>query len=658
VIMSTSHWAACGLVLTAVMAVAPAHARPAAERAVLSVRITSPLGRTGVPGTVRIVAQIQLPIGAVLAPVRFFVDGQLLSSDTDGPPFAVEWIDTNPFDPTEIAVAVEDDLGNVAHDTVRLNPLEILETSQVTSVMVDATVQDKAGRFVRDLTQHDFHLLEDGVPQTLDLTARDEVATTFALLVDSSQSMAHRIGFVREAAHRLSGVIRPRDRLLVVPFSNRLAAMTGPTDDRATVSDAIARIAPRGGTAILDGLIELVPHLRGLEGRTAVVLITDGYDEHSESRYEDAVAALKSVRATVYVVGVGGVAGISLKGERLLRRLASETGGRAFMPSRDAEFSAVHDALTADVQNRYVLSYTPTNQLIDGAWRAITVEAVQPGLIVRARDGYFAPKPPPVRPSIEFTITDEAHQFRDVAIEDLEVDEAGVPQTLETFEEAVTPVSIVLALDGSGSMRLSVEAARTAAASFVDALGPEDQLSVLLFADTSEVAHGLGTDRSASQAAIARYRAAGGTALYDAVGDAFESLKRVEGRRVVVVVTDGRDENNPGTAPGSVRTFDQILHATREVGAIVFGIGIGPKVDRHVLETLAGVSGGEALFPQDAGQLDVEYQRVLQNLRRRWIVSYTSTNAARDGAWRPVTIRTRDGKAVVQSRGGYFAPEK
>jgi VWFA-related protein len=656
--MSTSHWAACGLVLTAVMAVAPAHARPAAERAVLSVRITTPLGRTGVPGTVRIVAQIQLPIGAVLAPVRFFVDGQLLSSDTDGPPFAVEWIDTNPFDPTEIAVAVEDDLGNVAHDTVRLNPLEILETSQVTSVMVDATVQDKAGRFVRDLTQHDFHLLEDGVPQTLDLTARDEVATTFALLVDSSQSMAHRIGFVREAAHRLSGVIRPRDRLLVVPFSNRLAAMTGPTDDRATVSDAIARIVPRGGTAILDGLIELVPHLRGLEGRTAVVLITDGYDEHSESRYEDAVAALKSVRATVYVVGVGGVAGISLKGERLLRRLASETGGRAFMPSRDSEFSAVHDALTADVQNRYVLSYTPTNQLIDGAWRAITVEAVQPGLIVRARDGYFAPKPPPVRPSIEFTITDEAHQFRDVAIEDLEVDEAGVPQTLETFEEAVTPVSIVLALDGSGSMRSSVEAARTAAASFVDALGPEDQLSVLLFADASEVAHGLGTDRSASQAAIARYRAAGGTALYDAVGDAFESLKRVEGRRVVVVVTDGRDENNPGTAPGSVRTFDQILHATREVGAIVFGIGIGPKVDRHVLETLAGVSGGEALFPQDAGQLDVEYQRVLQNLRRRWIVSYTSTNAARDGAWRPVTIRTRDGKAVVQSRGGYFAPEK
>jgi VWFA-related protein len=328
------------------------------------------------------------------------------------------------------------------------------------------------------------------------------------------------------------------------------------------------------------------------------------------------------------------------------------------MPSRETEFAAVHDALARDVQNRYILSYTPTNQQIDGAWRAIKVETVHAGLTVRARDGYFAPKPPPVRPSIEFTITDETHQFRDVAIEDLEVEEDGVAQTLETFEEAVTPVSIILALDASGSMKPSVETARTAAASFVDALRPEDQLSVLLFADAARVAHGLGTDRNATHAAIAEYRAAGGTALYDAVGDSLDVLKRVEGRRVIVVVTDGRDENNPGTAPGSARTFDQVLLAARDVGAVVFGIGLGPKVDRTVLERLAAASGGEALFPQDAGHLEAEYQRVLQNLRRRWIVSYTSTNATRDGAWRPITIRTRDGKAVVHSRGGYFAPEK
>jgi hypothetical protein len=94
------------------------------------------------------------------------------------------------------------------------------------------------------------------------------------------------------------------------------------------------------------------------------------------------------------------------------------------------------------------------------------------------------------------------------------------------------------------------------------------------------------------------------------------------------------------------------------VDAVVFGIGVGPKVDRSVLETLAAASGGEALFPDDATQLEAEYRRVMQNLRRRWIISYTSTDSTRNGAWRPVTIRTSDADALVHSRGGFFAPGK
>src|SRR3989337_4073036 len=74
----------------------------AGEKAALSVRITSPLGRTGVPGTVRIVAQIQAMPGTALQPVQFFVDGTLLSTVSDGPPYAAEWVDGNPFDPREI----------------------------------------------------------------------------------------------------------------------------------------------------------------------------------------------------------------------------------------------------------------------------------------------------------------------------------------------------------------------------------------------------------------------------------------------------------------------------------------------------------------------------------------------------------------------------
>jgi hypothetical protein len=94
------------------------------------------------------------------------------------------------------------------------------------------------------------------------------------------------------------------------------------------------------------------------------------------------------------------------------------------------------------------------------------------------------------------------------------------------------------------------------------------------------------------------------------------------------------------------------------VEAAVFGIGVGKNVDRKVLETLASRSGGDAYFPEDVTELESEYLRLVENLRRRWIVSYTSTDFTRDGGWRQVEIRTRDSNSVIRSRGGYFAPER
>ena len=631
---------------------------PAIRPEALSVRITSPLGRLGVPGTVRIVAQIKADPEAVLSPVQFYVDGKLLSSVNSGPPYAVEWVDENPFEPREIAVAVADNLGNTARDSVALKPLEVAEITDVARVLIDAAVQDKAGRYIDNLDAHNFKVLEDGVPQVVDLAQKEEMPATFALVVDSSQSMSRRIAFVRETASRLAGYLRPKDRMLVVPFSRSLGAITGPTDDRDTVTEAISRIESRGGTAILNSLIEISPLLGAIQGRRAVVLITDGYDEHSDKGFEDALSAMKSVGATVYVVGIGGVAGISLNGERLLKRLASETGGRAFLPSREEELEAVNTLLASDVQKRYLLSYTPSNQALDGMWRSIAVETGDPTHRVRARAGYFAPKPPPVRASIEFTITDAEKQFVDIDVDDLLVIEDGVEQRVDTFHEAVSPVSIVLAIDASGSMKKWADTATAAATAFVDAIRPQDALGVLMFADATQLSVDLTTDRAKAQAAISAYVPRGGTALYDAVGDSLTRLQKEQGRRAIVVVTDGRDEDNAGTKPGSSRTFAEVAKMARSVDAIIFGIGVGQNVDKHVLSTLASESGGEAYFPEDISQIEAEYRRIVENLRRRWIIGYESTNTNRDGAWRPVTIRVKDGAAAVHSRGGYFAPEK
>jgi Ca-activated chloride channel homolog len=81
-------------------------------------------------------------------------------------------------------------------------------------------------------------------------------------------------------------------------------------------------------------------------------------------------------------------------------------------------------------------------------------------------------------------------------------------------------------------------------------------------------------------------------------------------------------------------------------------------VDRKLLERLAAESGGEAYFPSDATLLDGQFRRVVENLRRRFVVGYTSTNSSHDGGWRTVDIRARGRSLVVTSRGGYFAPER
>jgi VWFA-related protein len=390
--------------------------------------------------------------------------------------------------------------------------------------------------------------------------------------------------------------------------------------------------------------------------RQAVVLVTDGYDEDSVTSIDEAIAAVKSANVTVYVIAIGGVAGVSRTGERMLRRLAAETGGRTFLP-RDDALAIAHERLAADVQNRYLVTYTPTNQRRDGSWRTVTL-TTSPSYTVRTRAGYTAPKPPPIRPELEFTIADRGRRYLDLGPDDLIVVEDGKEQKVEAFHEVVAPVSIILTLDSSGSMRKSAAEATAAAREFVDALRPEDSLGLLQFADQSALLHDLTTSRESVLKTIDAYTAIGGTALYDALWDGLTRLQQVKGRRAIVVVTDGRDENNPGTAPGSVRTQQEVLDLLPQTETIIYAIGIGPNVDRAFLDKIASVSSGESYFPDNVAGLRDDYRRIVESLRRRYVVSYLSTNSVRDGAWRTVQIRSRLDDVVVTSRGGYFAPEQ
>jgi Mg-chelatase subunit ChlD len=126
-----------------------------------------------------------------------------------------------------------------------------------------------------------------------------------------------------------------------------------------------------------------------------------------------------------------------------------------------------------------------------------------------------------------------------------------VPQTVDAFQETNAPISIALALDASGSVKPFLEPLKEAARTFVAALRPSDPLALVQFADGVTFAHWLSTNRQTSTDAINAHQASGGTALWDALHDSIGLLERQSGRKAVVVVTDGRDENNPGNAPAA-----------------------------------------------------------------------------------------------------------
>ena len=240
--------------------------------------------------------------------------------------------------------------------------------------------------------------------------------------------------------------------------------------------------------------------------------------------------------------------------------------------------------------------------------------------------------------------------------EDFQVLEDGVPQKVESFHESVAPVSVMLALDASGSMTKVSPAVMEAAHAFVSSLKPEDPLGIELFADSAEMAHDLSPARWVSHRNIQRYVARGGTALYDGLVDSMVRLGTVPGRRVVVVMTDGRDENATSSGPGSTHSWEDVLATARQTGATVYAIGFGTNVDVARLVDLTTLTGGEAYFTNDISQLGEHYQRIVDDLHRRYVLAYTSTNSERNGGWRAVGIKTSDAALKVRSPGGYFAP--
>lgn len=257
----------------------------------------------------------------------------------------------------------------------------------------------------------------------------------------------------------------------------------------------------------------------------------------------------------------------------------------------------------------------------------------------------------------------------DLTKDDFVVLENGVPQEILRFSRVRKPLRVALVIDTSLTMSREgrLESAKSAALSFLDTLADDDEGLVVTFSDDVRVAQDITSDRDLLAAAVAATESGGGTALYDAIWRTSKMLEEFDGRRVVVLLSDGRDEAANGFEPGSLHTLEESVEQALRSEVMVFSIGLGRNLDelldfqrRHTLEEilrrLSDSTGGRALFSPRSGQLRKAFRDVSDDLRNQYAISYQSSDPGHGGEWRSIEVRTpNQPRLEVVAREGYFA---
>jgi len=318
------------------------------------------------------------------------------------------------------------------------------------------------------------------------------------------------------------------------------------------------------------------------------------------------------------------------------------------------EFYVGDEMIFRDTEPPYECSYDFGPQALARVIRAVARHregvTVSDVVVTRKIDFSFAVRVN--RVELNAAVEDnDGHFVTGLGKDDLTVLEEGKPRKIIDFSLETRPLSVALLVDTSGSMQEKIATAQKAASGFVDSLHESDRAMVIDFADKVYLLEDLSADHKGLRKAIESTTAVGGTAIYDAVHATLRKMRPVEGRKVIVLLSDGGDST-------SQFTRDKVIEEAKAGDVTIYSIGLGPGFEagaKGLLKNFAEATGGRTLFASDQSELVENYSKVMDDLRNQYYLTYQSPNDVFDGRWVPIEVQCKRAGTSVRARKGYFA---
>jgi VWFA-related protein len=262
-------------------------------------------------------------------------------------------------------------------------------------VVLNATVVDAKGKYAHGLVRSDFKVLEDGREQAISDFGVEETPFAAAILLDTSGSMEEQITLARSAAIRFMEGLRTDDVIAVYNFDDDVKQAQDFSSSR-DLAPAVFAFRARGMTSLNKAILRAAEDLtQRPEKRRAIVLLSDGFDASSGTSADEALERALAAGVTIYTVNMATLEQrrrFGLVGAAALQNFASKSGGRYVTTPGGSSLREAFAAIVEELRNQYTISYRPSNRARDGRWRSVEVKLNHPGMNIRTRRGYRAPK--------------------------------------------------------------------------------------------------------------------------------------------------------------------------------------------------------------------------------------------------------------------------